>query len=76
MAEAPSATDALYAKPEFAGYSLWVVPEAQTESSLTDAIRECAQRLQMPSFFPHMTLLGGVTVRSLDLVLLPSSPHH
>lgn len=76
MAEAPSAADALYAKPEFAGYSLWVVPEAQAESSLADVIRECAQRLQTPSFSPHMTLLGGVTVRSLDLVLLPPPPHY
>lgn len=65
MAEAPSASaeDALYAKPEFADYSLWVVPEAQAELSLADAIRECAQRLQTPSFSPHMTLLGGATVR-------------
>lgn len=57
-----TAQDELYAKPTFVGYSLWVAPEAQAEQSLSDAITEHAERLQTPSFLPHMTLLGGVMV--------------
>lgn len=46
-----------------ATYSLWAAPEAQAERAIAETIRSIAQRLQTPSFLPHMTVLGGISVR-------------
>ncbi|GLD93541.1 hypothetical protein PINS_up002133 [Pythium insidiosum] len=61
MATTPKANDALYASPEFVGYSLWLVPDGEAHDVLHDVVREYAARLQTPPFLPHITLLGAVT---------------
>ncbi|KAF1329017.1 hypothetical protein FI667_g6397, partial [Globisporangium splendens] len=60
MAQVVEEAKADDATAEFISYSLWVVPQADAERELADAISECASRLQTPSFLPHMTLLGGI----------------
>lgn len=47
-------------------YSLWVALEPQAERGIAKIIHAAAQRLQTPSFLPHMTLLGGISVRQFS----------
>ncbi|TYZ57158.1 hypothetical protein PybrP1_004153 [[Pythium] brassicae (nom. inval.)] len=50
-------------------YSLWAAPEPQAERGIAEMIHASAQRLQTPSFLPHMTLLGGISgVNEADAV--------
>ncbi|CAI5744215.1 unnamed protein product [Peronospora destructor] len=57
------------------GFSIWAVPGQPEAQELEDIIRTYAQRLGMPPFLPHMTILSGVkglvaeeaTVKLVDL---------
>lgn len=59
----PLREEALYARPEFTGYSLWAVPAEDAGKELAQVIDAYAARLKTPAFPPHMTVLAGVRVR-------------
>ncbi|KAG7378617.1 hypothetical protein PHYPSEUDO_009827 [Phytophthora pseudosyringae] len=42
-----------------AGFSIWAVPGQPVERELGDVIKTYAERLAMPPFLPHMTVLSG-----------------
>lgn len=68
MASMPPQTsreEAMYARPEFTGYSIWAVPAEGAGEELAQAIDAYAAELQTPAFPPHMTVLAGIRVRGL-----------
>ncbi|DAZ93796.1 TPA: hypothetical protein N0F65_009918 [Lagenidium giganteum] len=54
--------DSIYATAEFVGLSLWLVPDNDAAIKFSNVINEYAEKLNTPSFLPHMTLLGGIVV--------------
>ncbi|KAG1711463.1 hypothetical protein DVH05_008715 [Phytophthora capsici] len=54
MVEDTSAADVV------AGFSIWAIPAQPAAKELKDIINAYAERLETPSFLPHMTVLSGV----------------
>lgn len=47
-------------------YSLWLSPEHRAAANLRRTIARLSRRLGTPRFEPHVTLLGGITLRDKE----------
>lgn len=57
-------------------YSLWFRPFGEVGFELRQQIKELSNRYDAPLFYPHVTLLGGLTAHETNLIQLTNTLAH